>query len=160
MVRNLVFAACWILAACISTAQACSSVDPPQSREVLFARASSVFSTHLLRTEEVRTVIAHRSELVVEAAFRTIEIFKGQPPADGKVRSPVYGPGNCSVPLLAGSDYLFFLYDGNLILTLPGGTEMFWNVEGADSGDRAKIALSASRAQLHMMHFGGVETNS
>lgn len=66
----------------------------------------------------------------VEATFRTIEIFKGQPPPDGKVRSFVFGPGNCSVPLLAESDYLFFLYDSNRVLLLPGGSDLVWDVKG------------------------------
>jgi hypothetical protein len=99
----------------------------------LFAQASTVFTAHLLRTEEISAKIAHHSEPVVEAAFRTIEIFKGQPPTDGKIMSPVYLPGNCSVPLLAGSDYLIFLYDSNVVLMLPGGTEMFWNLEGIEA---------------------------
>ncbi|MBV8536257.1 MAG: hypothetical protein JO128_11730 [Alphaproteobacteria bacterium] len=67
----------------------------------------------------------------VEASFRTIEIFKGYPPADGKVRSPAFGPGNCSVPLLAGSDYILFLYENNLVL-LPGGSELVFNLEGTE----------------------------
>jgi hypothetical protein len=119
------------LLACMSTAQACSSTEPPQSRAQLFARASTVFTAHLLRTEEIPPTITPMAD--VEATFRTIEIFKGQPPADGKVRTFVYGPGNCSVPLLAGSDYLFFLYENNYVLLLPGGFELFWNLEGTEA---------------------------
>src|SRR5262249_47367517 len=89
-------------------AMACSSIEPV-SDERSFANASAVFVGHVLRTEETQSPdpqpADHATTRMVEATVRTIEVLKGQPPADGKVRSLVYGPGNCSVALLAGVDY-------------------------------------------------------
>lgn len=86
-----------------------------------------------MRTEEITapTTLSAFANSAVVATSRTIEILKGRPPADGKVMSPAYGPGNCSVPLLAGSTYLFFLYDDNVVLLL-GGSELFWNLDGIE----------------------------
>ena len=136
--RHLRIPICYaLLTASVSTAQACSPSpsDPPQSQPQLFARASTVFVAHLLRTEEIAAATPLNPEPgpVVEATFQTIEVFKGQPPPDQRVRSPVFAPGNCSVPLLAGSDYLFFLYsaDANFVLMLPGGSTLIWDVNGS-----------------------------
>ena len=43
----------------------------------------------------------------------------------------VYGPGNCSVPLLAGSDYLLFLDKNNFVWILSG-SELFWNLDSIE----------------------------
>jgi hypothetical protein len=128
VLRDLAVLGALVLVVNVGTAQACSSTEPEQTRAQLFARASSIFTAHLLRTEEIPAT--GRPIADVEATFRTIEVFKGQPPATGKVRTLVYGPGNCSVPLLAGADYLLFLYDSDYVLLLPGGSELIWNLEG------------------------------
>jgi hypothetical protein len=137
MLRDLIVTAGLTFLTSVGAVQACSSLQPPQTEDQLFARASAVFLAHLLRTEEINatTPLLKESQPVVEATFRALEVFKGQPPTDGKVRSIVYGPGNCSVPLLAGSDYLFFLYDStrNFVLQLPGGSQMFINLEGREA---------------------------
>ena len=135
--RNPLVMAALMLLLGMSAAEACSSLEPPQTRAQLFARASAVFVAHLLRTEEIKatTPFGDQPLPVVEATFRTIEVFKGRPPADERVRSLVYGPGNCSLPLLSGLDYVFFLYDNdsNFVLLLPGGNEMYFNLEGTSA---------------------------
>lgn len=92
-----------------------------------------MFVAHLLATKEIEAATPLGGQLlpVVEATFRTIEVFKGHPPADDTVRSLVYGPGNCSLPLLSGLDYVFFLYDDddNFVLMLPGGNEMYFSLK-------------------------------
>jgi hypothetical protein len=114
--------------------QACQTLEPV-SEERSFAQASAVFLAHVTRTEETegnaRLKIDPTTPLV-EATFRLIEVLKGEPPADGKVRSPVYGPGNCSVPLFAGLDYVFVVEEGGFVW-LPGGTHAFFNREGTES---------------------------
>src|SRR5262245_5144256 len=90
----------------LEAAVACSRTDTPPTNEELFAKASAVFVGHLVRVEEDGVVSL--SELrayaklprdvsveslppipAVQATFRVVEVFKGQPPADGKIRAPV-----------------------------------------------------------------------
>jgi hypothetical protein len=49
----------------------------------------------------------------VEATFRVVEVLKGQPPPDGKIRALPFVL--CSGALAAGVDYLFFLYRGTFV---------------------------------------------
>jgi hypothetical protein len=88
-----------------SGALACSPAPPNLSIPEKFAKASAVFAARIFRTEEV-------FGKGIEATFRVIEIFKGQPPSDQKVRSMEFRPGACGFPLMAGIDHLFFLAEG------------------------------------------------
>src|SRR5262245_54373339 len=126
-----------LLLAGVEAAIACSRLDEPPSDEELFAKASAVFVGHVVRVEEagavsVREWLAYPPWVKVEwrtpkavaessppwpalqATFRVVEVFKGQPPADGKIRAPV---GNyCTGPLFwVGSDHVIFLYEGNFV---------------------------------------------
>jgi hypothetical protein len=58
----------------------------------------------------------------VQATFRLIEVLKGQPPADGKVKGPI--PFMCMRPLLAAVDYVIFLNEGDnvIVWALDRGT--------------------------------------
>ena len=93
-------------------ARACSWYPPP-SDEDLFAKASAVFVARIVGAEEVEVQYpAPRwgpsvRGPAVEATFRLIEVLKGQPPADGKVRGPP--PFVCVRPLAVGLDYVIFL---------------------------------------------------
>jgi hypothetical protein len=109
MLRNLCIGALlmWGIGA---AASACSAPDAPKTTEEKFARATAVFVAHMVRTEEAGLmVMGNHKEPIIEGTFRVIEVLKGRPPEDGKVRSPPYGPGNCTIPLMAGMDYVFFL---------------------------------------------------
>jgi hypothetical protein len=114
-------------------ALACSSLAPPPSDEEQFARASAVFVAHLTKTEEVTLSFKGFPQAVpgVEGTFRIVEILKGDPPADGKVQDLVFGPGNCSLALFAGLDYLFFLHGDKWVLS-TGGSRGFINLQGAE----------------------------
>lgn len=149
MRRHLYFAFAMLLLAGMEAAIACSYAPGygPPSDEELFAKASTVFVGRLVRVEEagvvsVRELLAFPPwtkvearpprEVIeslppwpaVEATFRVVEVFKGQPPADGKIRAPV---GNyCTGPLLwAGSDHVFFLYEGNFVRSLEESRPAF-----------------------------------
>jgi hypothetical protein len=76
-----------------------------------FARASTIFVARIVPTEESQMTLD--GEELIEGTFRVSEVFKGEPPQDPKVRSWVFQPTNCSIPLLAGWDYVFFLYPEN-----------------------------------------------
>ena len=126
---------CFILWLGSSATFACSTRGDPPTDEQLFKKASSVFVAHVLRTEEKSIRVETKNPyLVVEAEFRVVEILKGQPPSDGKVRDLVFGPGNCSLGLLAGLDYLFFIQDDQYNFVLwPTGSRPFININGTES---------------------------
>ena len=70
----------------------------------------------------------------VEGSFTVVEVLKGTPPSDGKVVDMVFGPGNCSLGLLAGLDYVFFIQDDKYNLVIwPTGSRAFINLEAADA---------------------------
>jgi hypothetical protein len=100
----------------LEAVRACSWFPPP-SDEDLFAKASAVFVARIVRAEQVEMQypVARWGPNVkgpaVEATFRLIEILKGQPPADGKVRGPP--PFMCVRPLVVGLDYVIFLNEGD-----------------------------------------------
>lgn len=139
MRRQLFFLLVMLLFTKAEAARACSyapGYEPP-SLEELFAKATAVFVGRVVRVEEagvvsVREILAVppwvKVETVppkdfveslppypaIEATFRVVEIVKGQPPADGKVRAPRYV--HCNGPLvLAGLDHIFFLSESNFV---------------------------------------------
>lgn len=117
-----------------SAAFGCSFV--PLSYEDQFAEASAVFVARIVRTEEgkgsdpTRIGIKPETIAVVEATFRIVEILKGQPPGDGKVRSLRSEEANCTIPLLAAQDYLFFLSTDGFVWG-PSGSGIV-NPDGKD----------------------------
>ncbi len=114
---------------------ACSITGEKPTDEQLFAKANSVFVAHVYRTEEksFQPTDSKESIAAVEADFCVIEVLKGKPPADNKVKDFVFGPGNCSLGLLAGFDYLFFVPNGpdNLVLW-PTGSRALFNLKGTE----------------------------
>jgi hypothetical protein len=68
---------------------------------------------------------------IIEGKFRTLEVFKGQPPQDAKVMTYIYAPGSCGLPLLAGADYVFFLREGRAnFVEIGEGSFGPFNAEG------------------------------
>jgi hypothetical protein len=104
----------------LSTVPARACKQP--SDEFLFERASAVFVARVVRTDEAwgLTPTGSAPEVIVEGTLRIIEVFKGQPPKDGKVKASaaqLCGP----VPLWTAMDYVFFLYDDHNFLLPNGG---------------------------------------
>ena len=114
-------------------ALACSTLGPPPTDEEQFNKASAVFVGHVTKTEEVSLSFNGMPTKVpaVEGTVRVVEVLKGEPPADGKVQDLVFGPGNCSLGLFAGLDYLFFLHGDKWVLW-PGGSKTFININGTE----------------------------
>jgi hypothetical protein len=137
MPRFLLAALAMLLLGSTQSAIACSRIGSAPTEEELFANATAVFVGHVTRVEEAGVVSLRerlafppwfktewqpsKAELeslppfpAVEATFQVVEVFKGQPPADGKIRAPV---GNyCTGPiLLVASDHVFFLFEGNFV---------------------------------------------
>jgi hypothetical protein len=108
-VRRLAFHFCLIALVLFAGAAPVHACKQP-SDEWLIAEASTVFFAHLVRTEEVwgPTPMSDKPEALVEGTFRIVEVLKGQPPKDGKIRGLPWS--FCSVPLMAATDYIFLLY--------------------------------------------------
>src|SRR5262245_49734922 len=106
-----------LLLARTDAAVACSVSLPSVEKfyENLHAAASAVFVGRLVSVEEAGVVSAGElpPRVAVEGTFGVIEVLKGQPPADGKVRAPAFEA--CGPVLLAGWEYVFFLHEGNFI---------------------------------------------
>lgn len=116
MRRHPCFVAVLLLLAKMEAVWACS-VGRPSPVEELYASASTVFVGRLVRVEEageVGTGELPPPKPTVEGAFEVVEVFKGKPPTDGKIRAPA--PAACPGPiLLVAFDYVFFLSEGNFI---------------------------------------------
>jgi hypothetical protein len=97
--------------------------------EQLYAKASAIFIGHLIHTAETRLARIGNSppKPVVEGTFQVTEILKGDPPADGKVKTPVLGI--ICMPLLPGLDYIVFLYGDNIIRGPGEGTRPIIDIE-------------------------------
>ena len=119
------------------------------SDEWLFARASAVFLARVVRTDEAWgvTPLGGEPEVIVEGTLRIIEVFKGQPPKDGKVKAAAAQP--CGpVPLWTAMDYVFFLYDDhNFLLPNGGSVPLGKPFDGLFGGK--KIVGEASCARGH-----------
>jgi hypothetical protein len=67
----------------------------------------------------------------VEATYDVLEAFKGDH-SRPVVREMVFGPGNCTIPLLSGNIYVLFIEKGNRLTSSMNGTQMLWNVDGTE----------------------------
>jgi hypothetical protein len=124
---------CLALVASAAAANACAAGRP--TVKLGFAEAKTVFVARVVRTEEAQVVLDGETHPAVEATVRIGEVFKGEPPQHLKVRSFVYEAANCSIPLLVGWDYVFFLSaddDRNFVHTPGGSFAMFELQQGED----------------------------
>lgn len=125
-------------------AKACSEGEPEPTPQDRFDRASSVFVAHVTRVEEDKEPdFKTRSDGTVFGTIITKEVIKGNPPDDNIVKEKFLIPAFCSIPLLAGGDYIFYL-DSNAYLEIFNGTEYLGSSD--DSFAQAKIAKT--RAML------------
>jgi len=97
-----------VLAAASADLSACSTIPP----ELSYEQASTVFVGHIIRTEEAEALRESADSPpipVVEASLRVMEVLKGKPPMDGKVKTAV-ATISCNAPLIRGFDYVIFLH--------------------------------------------------
>lgn len=133
-----------------SSAAACSLLKR-HTNEELFGKASSAFRARITEAKLVSFANpmnpAERVE-VVEAKYEVREVFKGTPPASGIVRDLPFGPGNCSLGLLPGTEYVLFPSENDFVLIYTGSFG-FFNAEGSEVKPRLdtlrKLAAEARR---------------
>jgi len=99
-----------------------------------FADARTVFHARIVETK-VSTVAnpgnPQETVEIVEGKYELIESFKGNAPRTGIVRDLRFLPGNCSLGLIAGWEYVFYPNDHDLVL-LPTGSFGFFNRDGTE----------------------------
>jgi hypothetical protein len=103
---------------------------PEPTEEDLFSKASAVFIGHLTKTEEIMPRGKGKYEAgEIEGTFNLVEVLKGEPPADHKIKSMIYGPGNCTLPLLSGFDYILFTNNDDKYITTFSGSSAELNLD-------------------------------
>lgn len=129
----------------ICGANACSW-DHTVTNEQRFADATSVLIGHVVQTEEIESSAYGERRTIIQGAVRVVEMLKGPPAANVKIRSLVYGPTNCTIPIVAGFDYLLFVDDDKLIY-YPGGSRVLPSLK-EDLQDNETRQLLRSLRQL------------
>jgi hypothetical protein len=146
MIRLFAFAAVFCVMAA-SNGYSCSRNPntPAPTPEELFAQAATVFVAHVIKVQEMTASDMDKHEAgTVQATFRAIEILKGSPPSSSSVLSDMYSYGNCTLPLLAGADYIFFMKDDNdHINSLEGSAGPILNLHAT----QVQSSLEKLRAQ-------------
>jgi hypothetical protein len=129
----------------LEAAGACPTPSRPTDEE-LFANASTVFLAHIVRTEEIESQVqvpgaaGTHATPALEATFRLVEVLKGEPPSDRKVKAPM--PTMCAMSPWVGLDYVIFLNEGDefIVWALDMGTPL------VDRSPRDKEVLEKLRA--------------
>jgi hypothetical protein len=139
--RHLCLVVVLLLLAKPEAVLACAEVRPP-SVEESYPRASTVFVGRVVRVEEAGVVGSGEllpARPAVEATFEVVEVVKGQPPAEGKIRAPV--PVACLGPvLLVGFDHIFFLNEGNFVRSWEDALPVLsWPSLRIASGERERL---------------------
>jgi len=82
----------------------------PRTDEEYFKEAREVFRSRVVETRLAtiqNPANPKEKEEVVEGKVVVTEKFKGEPPPSGYVKDLVFVPGNCSLGLFAGMEYVF-----------------------------------------------------
>ena len=125
-IRTVVLVIGALFGAMTGTSLACTCGE--QDQKVLFEKADWVFLAEITSTRLIKNATADQpgttlsgaesstrgpeSADVVEASFTVIEYFKkGSTPIDA-VRDLPLGFGNCSIGLMSGMEYIFFVRKG------------------------------------------------
>lgn len=119
-----------------STSWACSRDPslPPLTPDMQFSDAASVVVGHLTKVEEVKPPNLGKGDAgLIEGTFRPIEVLKGEAPADNKIKSQTFQPGNCTIPLVVGAEYVFYLDGGENLVTWITGSVPLGNADSPTS---------------------------
>jgi hypothetical protein len=113
-------------------AGACSLPEPP-SEEAKFAQAKEVFLARMVRVEETgKSERIGTSEVkTVQGTYKLIETFKGEPKDNDTVLDFVFTPGNCSLGIMPGLYYVFFIGPENRLVLWINGSRGYLNLDGS-----------------------------
>ena len=115
-----------------ASAEACSIRDLATEEEK-FARAKEVFLARIVRVEETGKAerIGGGEVRTVQATYKLMEVFKGDPKDGDTVLDFVFSPGNCSLGIMAGLYYVFFIQPENRLVLWVNGSRGYINPDGS-----------------------------
>ena len=113
-------------------AEACSIRDLATEEEK-FARAKDVFLARVVRVEETGKAerIGGGEVKTVQATYKLVEVFKGDPRDGDTVLDFVFTPGNCSLGIMPGLYYVFFIQPENRLVLWVNGSRGYINLDGS-----------------------------
>jgi hypothetical protein len=113
-------------------AEACSIRDLATEEEK-FARSKEVFLARVVRVEETGKAerIGGGEVRTVQATYKLMEVFKGDPKDGDTVQDFVFDPGNCSLGIMAGLYYVFFIQPENRLVLWVNGSRGYINLDGS-----------------------------
>jgi len=125
-----------LLAICLAVsalrAEACSIRDLATEEEK-FAQAKEVFLARVVRVEESGKAerIGGTEIKTVQGTYKLVEVFKGDPKDNDTVVDLVFNPGNCSLGIMAGLHYVFFIRPDNRLVLWVYGSRGYINLDGS-----------------------------
>ena len=116
----------------IPDADACS-MEEKTTEEQKFAMAKEVFLVRMVRVEESTQPhrIGNTEVKTVTGTYKLLEVFKGEPKDGDTVTDFVFTPGNCSLGIMAGLYYVFFIRPDNRLVLWVNGSRGYINLEGS-----------------------------
>ena len=126
------FLALFLALLAIARAEACSIRDLATEEEK-FARAKEIFLARVVRVEETGKVerIGGGEVKTVQGTYKLMEVFKGDPKDGDTVLDFVFNPGNCSLGIMAGLYYVFFIQPENRLVLWVNGSRGYINLDGS-----------------------------
>ena len=140
-----VLSACLLFAPLRATA---CSVQEVTTDEEKFAKAKEVFLARVVRVEEAAKPERWGSVefKAVQGTYKLLEVFKGEPKDGDTVLDFVFNPGNCSLGIMAGLYYVFFIRPENRLVLWVGGSRGYINLEGSvPKADLARFRALAKK---------------
>lgn len=108
----------------IQTAYGCSCA--PLTEEELFNGARAVYLAEVTDTKLIKESDDDTSWEIIEANFTILEKFKGPEEPITKVHDLSFGFGNCSIGLMSGMEFVFFISEsrnGRNYVGMCGGSK-------------------------------------
>ena len=126
------FLATFLALLAAARADACSIRDL-STEEEKFARAKDVFLARIVRVEETGKAerMAGGEVKTVQATYKLLEVFKGDPKDGDTVLDFVFTPGNCSLGIMPGLYYVFFIQPENRLVLWVNGSRGYINPDGS-----------------------------
>ena len=140
-----------VLSACLLFAPlgaAACSVQEVTTDEEKFAKAKEVFLARVVRVEEAAKPERWGSVefKAVQGTYKLLEVFKGEPRDGDTVLDFVFNPGNCSLGIMAGLYYVFFIRPENRLVLWVGGSRGYINLDGSvPKADLARFRALAKK---------------
>ena len=99
-------------------AGACSG--PRYTGKAAFENAKRVFRAKILQTELVFENYEGSDYEIINSKYELLEVYKGNVSENGIVKTIPFFPGNCSVALLTGSEYVIYLGEDDFVYDFNG----------------------------------------